>query len=143
MKDLRLSLKDKWFEMTKSGIKKEDYREITPYWIKRLFMYPEIFEVYNNSCIECKHRLDIANMPACGITKKKSFECTIGQFEWKESYFKTFAHNIMTHGYPSNSETEKILKYKHKGIEIRTGNHEWGAEPNKLYFVIKHGETVK
>lgn len=26
-----------------------------------------------------------------------------------------------------------------KGIEIRTGNPEWGAEPNKVYFVIKHG----
>jgi len=33
---LRLSLKSKWFEMTKSGIKKEDYREINSYWIKRL-----------------------------------------------------------------------------------------------------------
>ncbi len=36
MKILRLSLKKQWFEMTKSGTKKEDYREITPYWIKRL-----------------------------------------------------------------------------------------------------------
>ena len=33
---LRLSLKTKWFEMTKSGIKKEDYREINEYWIRRL-----------------------------------------------------------------------------------------------------------
>lgn len=30
-KELRLSLKTKWFEMTKAGIKTEDYREITPY----------------------------------------------------------------------------------------------------------------
>ena len=36
MKELRLSLKKNWFEMTKAGIKKEDYREITPYWAKRL-----------------------------------------------------------------------------------------------------------
>lgn len=36
---LRLSLKSKWFEMTKAGIKTEDYRDITPYWIKRLTEY--------------------------------------------------------------------------------------------------------
>jgi len=34
--NLQLSLKKQWFEMTKAGIKTEDYREITPYWIKRL-----------------------------------------------------------------------------------------------------------
>jgi hypothetical protein len=28
------------------------------------------------------------------------------------------------------------VRFKHKGIEIRNGNPEWGAEPNKLYFVI-------
>ena len=33
---LRLSLKSKWFEMTKAGIKTEDYREINEYWIRRL-----------------------------------------------------------------------------------------------------------
>ena len=39
MNNLQLSLKNKWFEMTKAGIKTEDYREITPYWLKRLFKY--------------------------------------------------------------------------------------------------------
>ena len=33
---LRLSLKTKWFEMTKAGIKTEDYRELSPYWARRL-----------------------------------------------------------------------------------------------------------
>jgi hypothetical protein len=37
MKNLQLSLKKQWFEMTKAGIKTEDYREITPYWVSRLF----------------------------------------------------------------------------------------------------------
>lgn len=36
MKTLRLSLKRQWFEMTKAGIKTEDYREINEYWIRRL-----------------------------------------------------------------------------------------------------------
>ncbi len=34
---LTLPIKKKWFDMIKSGEKKEEYREIKPYWTKRLF----------------------------------------------------------------------------------------------------------
>jgi len=107
MSNLQLSLKMKWFEMTKSGIKIEDYREITPYWVKRLtyldFVPLNFWEVVNDE-------------------------------------FKEFETNTMTLGYPKSGDTERIIKFEHAGIEIRTGNPDWGAEPNKLYFVIKHGE---
>lgn len=33
---LILPIKRKWFNMIKSGEKKEEYREIKPYWTKRL-----------------------------------------------------------------------------------------------------------
>lgn len=33
---LRLTLKKKWFDMIASGEKKEEYREIKPYWDARL-----------------------------------------------------------------------------------------------------------
>ena len=56
--------------------------------------------------------------------------------------FKKFDCNIMALGYPKSSDNERILKLEHKGIEIRTGNPEWGAEPNKLYFVIMHGAIL-
>lgn len=36
MKILHLTLKKKWFDMILSGIKKEEYREIKPYWNTRL-----------------------------------------------------------------------------------------------------------
>ncbi len=36
MKTLNLTLKKQWFEMTDRGAKPEEYREIKPYWIKRL-----------------------------------------------------------------------------------------------------------
>lgn len=32
---LHLTLKKYWFDMIKSGVKKEEYREIKDYWIKR------------------------------------------------------------------------------------------------------------
>lgn len=38
MEVLTLSLKREWFDMIKSGVKKEEYRAIKPYWIKRLFL---------------------------------------------------------------------------------------------------------
>ena len=33
---LHLTLKKKWFDMIAAGIKKEEYREMKPYWHKRL-----------------------------------------------------------------------------------------------------------
>lgn len=37
--DLILTLKKKWFDMTLSGVKTEEYREIKPYWEKRFKNY--------------------------------------------------------------------------------------------------------
>lgn len=36
MKTLHLVLKHKWYDMIDSGVKTEEYREITPYWTKRI-----------------------------------------------------------------------------------------------------------
>ena len=117
---LRLSLKTKWFEMTKAGIKTEDYREINTYWIKRLTS--DFSWDMNKFLLKLNVHKEVVNK---GSMKQKTFDC-----------------NIMTLGYPKNGNTERILKLEHKGIEIRTGNTEWGAEPNKLYFVIMHGAIL-
>ena len=123
MENLQLSLKKKWFEMTKSGIKTEDYREITPYWIKRLIDK----DVFDKCTAESF------------ISWYKSSDCVVHIIELS----KKFTQNTMTLGYPKSGDTERILKLEHKGIEIRTGNPDWGAEPGKLYFVIKHGGFVE
>lgn len=39
MKTLHLTLTRKWFDMIASGEKKEEYREIKEYWVKRLSDY--------------------------------------------------------------------------------------------------------
>ena len=36
IKILHLPLKAKWYDMQERGEKSEEYREITPYWCKRL-----------------------------------------------------------------------------------------------------------
>ena len=117
MSNLQLSLKQKWFELTKSGIKTEDYREINDYWKKRLLNFSALYE------------------PACVVTFFKTKNINL--------YLKKFKTNTMTLGYPKSSDTERIIKLEHKGIEIRTGNPEWGAEPDRLYFVILHGSVVE
>jgi hypothetical protein len=118
MRNLQMSLKAKWFEMTKPGIKKEDYREITEYWISRL--------IEKEFAYGCKNIEDI---------KHALYACPNG-------VFKKFSTNTMTLGYPKSGDTERILKFEHAGIEVRTGNSDWGAEPGKIYFVIKHGNLI-
>src|SRR5574343_296953 len=120
MRELRLSLKTKWFEMTKAGIKTEDYREINQYWWKRLV-----------ECGECYRNLEDSLNDVLAPVE-----------EWKMIKAKDFDCNTMTLGYPKSTDTSRIKKYEHLGIEIGYGKEEWGAEPNKLYFIIKHGKQL-
>lgn len=54
---LKLTLKKKWFDMILSGEKKEEYREIKPYWEKRLYhpLYPEVLQFANYDYVEFKN----------------------------------------------------------------------------------------
>lgn len=56
--------------------------------------------------------------------------------------FKKFGVNQMTLGYPKSTDKSRIMLFEHRGIEIRTGNLEWGAEQDKVYFVIMHGDVI-
>jgi len=130
MKTLNLTLKKQWFDMTKSGIKTEDYREITPYWCNRFLLYEgENRRVIWWGCME--------NFEGCFFREAIESSVEIGIMKFKKC--KT---NIMTLGYPKKGDKERILELEHKGIEVGTGNPEWGAEPNKIYFVVKHGKTI-
>lgn len=130
MKNLQLSLKTNWFEMTKARIKLEDYRAITPYWIRRLFSREEgkgdIFDF-----IEYLKNPSYYKTPFDIYCRKNGFK------------FKPFTQNTTTLGYPKSTDKERILKLEHKGIEVRAGNPKWGAEPGEICFVIKHGEIIK
>lgn len=127
---LQLSLTRQWFDMTEPDGKTEDYREINAYWCYRLMLVDgrkeskKIWEFAEN------HQTNFAEF--------------IANMVEREMYrFVHFDTNIMTLGYPSKTDESKRKVFRHAGIEIRTGKQEWGAEPDKLYFVIKHGEQVK
>jgi len=140
MSNLQLSLKTKWFEMTKAGIKTEDYREITPYWLKRLTQHEGIV---TDECERLLKGEEADENFAYGYNPNKGLENQINDKIRKGYCFpEKFSTNTMTLGYPKSGDTERILKLEHAGIEIREGNPDWGAEPGKLYFVIKHGKQI-
>lgn len=106
MRTLTLSLKKKWYDMIASGEKKEEYREVTEYWNKRL-------------CVLLADHVD-------RFFRIKHFDAV------------TF-----TLGYPKKDDMSRRMSFKINGITIGCGNTEWGAEPNKKYFVIKLGERIR
>lgn len=117
MKTLHLTLKKKWFDMILSGEKKEEYREIKPYWERRFCpsyvnwstgRYPKSSIYTRTFYIECLCRkVDIIRF---------------------------------TNGYSKNSPTFDI---ECKGITTGTGISEWGAKKDNVYFIIKLGDIIK
>lgn len=127
--NLQLSLITKYFIITNDGTKPEDYRAITAYWCNILLLWkgqskPKIW--WQENFFE-------------GFPVVLSIDWLI---KHPSVSFKPFLYNTMTLGYPKSNDTERIIKFEHAGIEIREGNPEWGAEPGKLYFVIKHGKRI-
>ena len=117
MKTLDLILKGKWYDMIDAGIKKEEYRDIKPYWIKRLCFTridnPYVHCVNENCCAEC------LNANLC---------------DWCAYPFDRV---IFHRGYTSTTMTFEIEE-----IYISSGNPDWGAEPDEDYFVIKLGKRI-
>ena len=128
-KKIRLPLTREWFEMTASGEKTEDYREIKDSWCRRLLTTARELE-YG---IWDEMIFDLANPFR---RHEGASQCLL----YFGARLNVYDINVMTLGYPSKSNTSRIIELEHKGIEIRTGNPDWGAEPDKFYFVIKHGK---
>lgn len=81
MKILRLTLKKKWFDMSKSRIKKEEYREIKPYWEKRFYRYGSRLHGFKEwDAIEFTNGYG-KNAPRF-IIKCKGIEIGFGKPEW-------------------------------------------------------------
>lgn len=130
MKELQLILKTKWFEMTKAGIKKEDYRDLSPYWFCRLVLIDG--KQKSQKWWEENYLLFFPNAYLNKLFASENYKWSMNNFEV----------NKMTLGYPQSTDADKILNIEHKGIEIREGNPDWGAEKGVSYFVIIHGEIL-
>jgi len=111
---LVLPIKKQWFEMIKSGEKKEEYREIKPYYDKCLgnevIGFPFTEEIVRN----------IENIKLYNKNQVKDFEV------------------VFRNGYRADSPK---IKCRCK-LNIGQGKEEWGAEPNKEYYILEILEVI-
>lgn len=115
-KVLYLSLKKKWFDLIKSGVKKEEYREIKPFWEKRLLDYKAI-------------KADVQALTFKRYVLRIPYDVC-------RDYPRGYDSLVFTLGYPKAGDTERRLTFKNPKIRFGEGKPEWGAEKGKKYFVI-------
>lgn len=126
IKILDLPLKKEWYNMIESGEKGEEYREIKPYWLKRLFEVINYdFTHYENIDNDCSNfycnNIDLL---------KKDVEG--GGFKLKE-----YTHVRFRYGY-----TKRTMLFEIQDIVIGKGNPEWGAPIDDIVFIIKLGKLI-
>lgn len=125
MKTLHLVLKRKWFEMIASGIKTEEYREIKPYWEKRLLDYKGLSDYYVTYHDE--------------LTIKRLFFPHRPLIENICSAFpRGYTHVTFQLGYQKNAPR---MTFEIENISIGKGHKDWGAPHNEV-FIIKLGKKI-
>lgn len=130
-KDLHLPLKATPFYMIKDNIKMEEYREITPYWAKRLMEYHPTFnaEMPFNKWVDMIWERD-----------PELFTLNLRHAYWeKKINFKFFDKIVFTLGYPKKSETDLFMTKKHHFTTFGHAITDWcpvDTLKDKLVFCI-------
>lgn len=114
---LTLLIKKEWFEMIRSGEKKEEYREIKPYYITRFIKW-----------------LGFPSSWARRYAKHpEEFEWFFKQLE-TEGTCKSFKKTIVFRNGYSHDAPALICEC---GLRIGFGRTELGAESDKKYFILE------
>ena len=123
MKTLYLPLKAKWYEMIERGEKKEEYREIKPYYVDRLLNIKLDFNYDYQLYEDCISMLQ---------TEKDRQYC----LDFMCATFKKFDAVRFSYGY-----TRRTMTFEIESIGIGKGKPEWGA-PEEDVFIIKLGKRI-
>lgn len=115
MATLHLTLKKKWFDMILSGEKKEEYREIKQYWIRRLIMEDLCYEK------DIMDRFDKLNSIFIG------------------KMFRKYNEIVFTHGY---AKTAPQMIVECKGIRTGTAKSQWSDGFKGRVFIIELGKII-
>lgn len=128
MKMLHLTLKKQWFDAILYGDKREEYREIKPYWIDRLLQgkspHCDVWDepgVYDEM---------LSDMRYPHLRHRNSDEL----LDYFDVQFKTFDVIRFKNGYAKDAV---FFDIQSRGIRIGQGKEEWGAVPGTYYFVLK------
>ena len=115
--------------MVRALEKKEEYREIKPYWIVRLMNFRnEMWETdINDFSAELNNPFSRHNGPE---------EC----IEYYGASFRRFDQIHFKNGFARWSKPAPAFDIGLSKIRIDTGKPEWGAEPEKYYFVLELGD---
>lgn len=126
MNTLHLNLKKEWFDMILTGEKFVEYRDITEYWIRRLF--------YLDSCFDFDSGFDEIISEFNKDDTTLSSMCSF--YGMKPRKFDTIT---FSNGFSKNRPQFTI---KLKNINIGKGLSKWGAVKDKHYFCLELGEII-
>lgn len=114
---LTLPIKKKWFDMILSGEKKEEYREIKEYYETRFQNLFGALTIYPSSIFQ----------------DRSEYELLQGEAVPEEIRKDSVQEVIFRNGYSKNS---KAIKARCR-LWIGKGRPEWGAEPDKQYYILE------
>ena len=138
METLQLNLIKKWFDLTFQGFKKEEYRDISPFWANRLLSMENgdnLSKCYSKGAIE----LLCISLRCWEDLEYNSFEEVLDIFHVK---FKEFKKTEFRNGYkPLNVLPRFIIE--NKGVTIGMGKEEWGFEGETPKFIVIHGKIIE
>lgn len=110
IKTLDLVVKGIWYDMQKSGEKPEEYRDIKPYWTRRICGC----KASTNWCRENKNSCEGCQ----ALRNQKPLDYT---------------HLVLRRGYTSQCIMKRI-----DNITTGRGNPEWGAPTDRDVYIIRH-----
>lgn len=116
-KVLELPLEGKWYDMIESGAKKEEYRALKPYWVKRIF-----------GCKRCRSKGKFPVEPVC-------LHCIFLGSAYRNNWL--YNRVRFRFGY-----TKRTMTYKIKFISVGRGKPEWGADTENKVIIIEIGERI-
>lgn len=114
---LTLPIQRKWFDMILSGTKKEEYRDIKEYYETR---FQNLFGA-------------ITIYPSSIFSDRSKYELLQGEAVPEEIRKEGIQEIIFRNGYSKNS---KAIKARCR-LRIGKGRPEWGAEPDKQYYILE------
>ena len=114
---LQLTLKKEWYQKIACGEKKEEYREIKPYWAKR-FVGSWTYEGERKGLFPDAKDTFMSGFDIKGLQKYDAI--------------------IFLNGYGD----VPTMVVEHKGLKVKQGNERWGALAKQFYFTHELGNVL-